>query len=147
MSEVDKVEFPKKTEGLEFLECININTDNTSETVCQIKFELVLSKKKRKILELFEDAAEDHAKDMKKSLKMTEELSKTGATDISDLPIDLRLALHQRFIMCGYGGVHEGCGKCKETLFATPKLFHEHVAKERKLKAEAIEDGEEDDNE
>jgi len=123
--------------------CIESHADNISETITMIKFELQLSARKRKILDLFDDAAEENAKDMQKSMKMADELSRTGSVDISDLTIDLRMPLHDRFIMCGNGGRHEGCGQCKEKLFATPELFHKHVARERKLKAEAIENGDE----
>ena len=78
------------------------------------------------MIELFEDAADEHAKSRAKCVKMAAELEEKGVVDISELPIDIRMSLHDRFLMCGYGQTQDGCGKCKETLFATPQLYLEH---------------------
>jgi len=127
VSLVDVVEQIKNV--YDIVDVLQNDLDNIAETVTSVKFEMLLSKRKREMIELFEDAAEEHVKARAKCVKMAAELEEKGVVDISDLPIDIRMSLHDRFLMCGYGQVQDGCGKCKETLFATPQLYLEHKKK------------------
>lgn len=124
VSLVDVVEEIKNV--YEIVDVLHDELINVSETVTSVKFEMLLSKRKREMIELFEDAAEEHVKARSKCVKMAAELEEKGVVDISELPIDIRMSLHDRFLMCGYGQTQDGCGKCKETLFATPQLYLEH---------------------
>lgn len=124
VSLVDVVEEIKNV--YEIVDVLHDELINVSETVISVKFEMLLCKRKREMIELFEDAAEEHVKARAKCVKMAAELKEKGVVDISELPIDIKMSLHDRFLMCGYGQTQDGCGKCKETLFATPQLYLEH---------------------
>ena len=56
------------------VETVQDDLSNVLDTLTSVKFEMLLSKRKREMIELFEDAADEHAKSRAKCVKMAAEL-------------------------------------------------------------------------